>query len=116
MALTGNVHVAEHFMAAHPRFHGLRSQDELEYVLNGYDVDSESRDLARSSQQRDSAVIAAFLLKMFWGRYQAGEVSEQNSRRQPSQSSSLAGRSAVRQRSTITSIAASPQNVVRYVA
>lgn len=41
MAVTGNAHVAARFMAAHARFHGLRSSDELEYVLNGYDVDSE---------------------------------------------------------------------------
>lgn len=41
MASTGNAHVAARFMAAHTRFHGLRSQDELVYVLNGYDVDSE---------------------------------------------------------------------------
>ncbi|MBO4120656.1 ATP-binding protein [Cupriavidus gilardii] len=41
MASTGNAHVAARFMAAHARFHGLRSVREVEYVLNGYDVDSE---------------------------------------------------------------------------
>lgn len=41
MASTGNAHVAARFMAAHARFNGLRSIDELEYVLNGYDIDSE---------------------------------------------------------------------------
>ncbi|MFL9869741.1 ATP-binding protein [Paraburkholderia fungorum] len=41
MAITGNAHVAARFMAAHARFHGLRSLDEIGYVLNGYDVDSE---------------------------------------------------------------------------
>jgi type II secretory pathway predicted ATPase ExeA len=40
MASTGNAHVAARFMAAHARFHGLRAQEEVEYVLNGYDVDS----------------------------------------------------------------------------
>lgn len=41
MAVTGNAHVAARFMAAHARFHGLRSSQEVEYVLNGYDLDSE---------------------------------------------------------------------------
>lgn len=41
MAMTGNAHVAARFIAAHARFHGLRSPDEIAYVLNGYDVDSE---------------------------------------------------------------------------
>ncbi|AOJ04604.1 hypothetical protein WS70_22640 [Burkholderia mayonis] len=41
MATTGNAHVAARFMAAHARFHGLRSASEIEYVLNGYDNDSE---------------------------------------------------------------------------
>lgn len=41
LAATGNAHMAARFMAAHARFHGLRSMDELEYVLNGYDIDSE---------------------------------------------------------------------------
>lgn len=41
MASTGNAHVAARFMAAHTRFHGLRSLSEVTYVLNGYDVDSE---------------------------------------------------------------------------
>jgi type II secretory pathway predicted ATPase ExeA len=41
LASTGNAHVAARFMAAHAKFHGLRSVDEVEYVLNGYDIDSE---------------------------------------------------------------------------
>jgi type II secretory pathway predicted ATPase ExeA len=41
LASTGNAHVAARFMAAHARFHGLRSVEEIEYVLNGYDIDSE---------------------------------------------------------------------------
>ncbi|WP_018311901.1 hypothetical protein [Cupriavidus sp. UYPR2.512] len=41
MASTGNAHIAARFMAAHARFHGLRSAKEVEYVLNGYDIDSE---------------------------------------------------------------------------
>lgn len=41
MGLTGNAHVAARFMAAHEQFHGLRSPDEIAYVLNGYDEDSE---------------------------------------------------------------------------
>ncbi|WP_230960303.1 ATP-binding protein [Burkholderia territorii] len=39
-ANTGNAHVSARFMAAHEQFHGLRSRDELNYVLNGYDIDS----------------------------------------------------------------------------
>lgn len=41
MASTGNAHVAARFMAAHTRFHGLRSAVEIEYVFDGYDIDSE---------------------------------------------------------------------------
>jgi type II secretory pathway predicted ATPase ExeA len=41
LARTGNPHVAARFMAAHARFHGLRSVAEVTYVLNGYDIDSE---------------------------------------------------------------------------
>jgi len=41
MALTGNAHISARFMAAHAQFHGLRSQEEIAYVLNGYDVDSQ---------------------------------------------------------------------------
>lgn len=41
MASTGNAHVAARFMATHDRFHGIRSEYELQYVLNGYDIDSE---------------------------------------------------------------------------
>lgn len=38
---TGNAHVAARFMTAHARFHGLRSEEEVLYVLTGYDDDSE---------------------------------------------------------------------------
>lgn len=41
MASTGNAHIAARFMAANARFHGIRSAAEVQYVLNGYDVDSE---------------------------------------------------------------------------
>jgi len=41
MASTGNAHIAARFMSAHARFHGIRSIDEIEYVFDGYDVDSE---------------------------------------------------------------------------
>ncbi|RQU58771.1 ATP-binding protein [Burkholderia cenocepacia] len=39
-ANTGNAHVSARFMAAHEQFHGLRTREELGYVLNGYDIDS----------------------------------------------------------------------------
>jgi hypothetical protein len=41
MASTGNAHIAARFLSTHEQFHGLRSADEIEYVLNGYDIDSE---------------------------------------------------------------------------
>jgi hypothetical protein len=41
LAVTGNAHIAARFMATHARFHGLRSVKEIEFVLNGYDEDSE---------------------------------------------------------------------------
>lgn len=41
LASTGNAHIAARFMAAHSRFHGLRIAAELEFVLTGYDIDSE---------------------------------------------------------------------------
>lgn len=41
LASTGNAHVAARFMAAHARYYGIRSVEELKYVFNGYDVDSE---------------------------------------------------------------------------
>jgi type II secretory pathway predicted ATPase ExeA len=41
LASTGNAHIAARFMAAHARFHGIRNVEEVAYVLNGYDVDSE---------------------------------------------------------------------------
>jgi len=41
LASTGNAHVAARFMAAHSRFHGIRTLEEVAFVLNGYDADSE---------------------------------------------------------------------------
>lgn len=41
LAATCNAHIAARFMAASAQFHGLRSEAELEYVLNAYDIDSE---------------------------------------------------------------------------
>ena len=41
MASTGNAHIAARFLATHEQFHGIRSTDEIEYVLNGYDIDSD---------------------------------------------------------------------------
>lgn len=41
MARTGYAHVTARFFAQDAAFHGIRSAEELKYVLNGYDVDSE---------------------------------------------------------------------------
>lgn len=41
LASTGNPHIAARFMAAHCRFQGISSIDEVRYVLNGYDSQSE---------------------------------------------------------------------------
>lgn len=41
MALSGGAHVAARFMLESKRFHGVRSVDELRYVLNGYDESTE---------------------------------------------------------------------------
>ncbi|WP_181917007.1 ATP-binding protein [Paraburkholderia sp. BL27I4N3] len=41
MALAGGVHVAARFMLASEPFHGVRSVDELAYVMRGYDDGSE---------------------------------------------------------------------------
>jgi hypothetical protein len=38
---SGDAHVAARFMVESARFHGLCTVEELRYVLNGYDVDSE---------------------------------------------------------------------------
>lgn len=38
---TGNAHIAARFFGVGARFHGVRSIDELAYILNGYDQDSE---------------------------------------------------------------------------
>jgi hypothetical protein len=41
LARTGNAHIAARFFAADARFGGLTGPDEVRYVLNGYDLDSE---------------------------------------------------------------------------
>ncbi len=40
LARTGNPHVGARFLVDHWTFPGVRSIEELEYILNGYDVDS----------------------------------------------------------------------------
>jgi hypothetical protein len=41
MARTGNAHIAVRFFTSDARFHGVMNVEELNYILNGYDVDSE---------------------------------------------------------------------------
>lgn len=41
LARTGNAHIAARFFARDTRFHGIASPTEVEYVLIGYDTDSE---------------------------------------------------------------------------
>ncbi|MBV1777456.1 ATP-binding protein [Burkholderiaceae bacterium DAT-1] len=41
LAKTGNAHIAARFFLLYSRFHGLRSLDELRFVLEGYDQESE---------------------------------------------------------------------------
>lgn len=41
LARTGNTHIAARFFAKDARYFGIRSEAELAYVLNGYDVDSD---------------------------------------------------------------------------
>jgi len=41
LARTGNAHIAARFFPVSMRFHGIRNLNELGYVLNGYDIDSE---------------------------------------------------------------------------
>lgn len=41
LSRTGNAHIAARFFARDMKFHGLASTGELEYVLTGYDSDSE---------------------------------------------------------------------------
>jgi hypothetical protein len=41
LARTGNPHIAARFFASDMRFRGIASSEELSFVLNGYDVDSE---------------------------------------------------------------------------
>jgi hypothetical protein len=40
-ARTGDAHIVTRFLMHHARFHGIRSLNELEYILDGYDEDSE---------------------------------------------------------------------------
>lgn len=40
LARTGNTHIAARFFAADARFSGMRSHEELGFVLRGYDLDS----------------------------------------------------------------------------
>ncbi|WP_456184913.1 ATP-binding protein [Advenella kashmirensis] len=41
LAKSGNAHIAARFFVLHSRFHGLRHVDELSFVLEGYDQESE---------------------------------------------------------------------------
>lgn len=41
LSRTGNAHITARFFAADARFYGIRSQEDLVYVLNGYDLDSD---------------------------------------------------------------------------
>jgi hypothetical protein len=41
LARTGDAHIVTRFLLQSAQFHGIRSLKELEYVLEGYDVDSE---------------------------------------------------------------------------
>lgn len=41
LAKSGNAHIAARFFVSHSRFHGLRDSDELNFVLEGYDQESE---------------------------------------------------------------------------
>lgn len=41
MARTGNAHISARFFSVDMRFRGIRSKNELSYVLAGYDTDSE---------------------------------------------------------------------------
>lgn len=51
-ARTGDAHVVTRFLLHHARFHGIRSQNELEYILEGYDCDSEWPDNSNVSYTR----------------------------------------------------------------
>lgn len=41
LAKTGNAHISARFLVANSRFHGIRDKDELKFVLEGYDRESE---------------------------------------------------------------------------
>lgn len=41
IARTGNAHIAARFFVQDARFYGIRNVDELDFVLKGYDLDSE---------------------------------------------------------------------------
>ncbi len=41
LARVGSAHIAARFFAVSAKFHGIKSINELAYILNGYDVDSE---------------------------------------------------------------------------
>lgn len=41
LAKSGNAHIAARFFVLHSRFHGLRDRQELKFVLEGYDRESE---------------------------------------------------------------------------
>lgn len=41
LAKSGNAHIAARFFVLHSKFHGLRGQEELKFVLEGYDRESE---------------------------------------------------------------------------
>ncbi|NGM88078.1 ATP-binding protein [Parapusillimonas sp. SGNA-6] len=41
LAKSGNAHIAARFFVLHSKFHGLRDCDELNFVLQGYDQESE---------------------------------------------------------------------------
>ncbi|WP_323028778.1 ATP-binding protein [Castellaniella defragrans] len=41
LAKSGNAHIAARFFVLHSKFHGIRGRDELRFVLDGYDRESE---------------------------------------------------------------------------
>lgn len=41
LAKSGNIHIAARFFVLHSRFHGLRGLEEFQFVLEGYDRESE---------------------------------------------------------------------------
>lgn len=78
-ARTGNAHVSARFFSVGARFHGVRSIEELGYILNGYDQDSEWPEGSGTSYLKYFAPIEygrnnrlANSSKQFW---QAFEIS-----------------------------------------